>query len=228
MSKKIIVLLMAAVLSFSIIGCGKNNNATSTVNNEMTNDSKQEDNEVEKDDGSSNEDDKKELNAQSIDGLTLTANSMIEPVKGDRTKDNVADENGEYFADGSNIVKASDYKKIVVNIDIKNDTDKVVKMSKFYWGAELQDGYELNQTINGDEEDVQVQSKSNGKYEFYFTVKNDINADKIKLSYLWIKNEDEFSKLMQDPNVATTSQEEAKEKYKDIFTSIELETDIQN
>lgn len=216
--KNIIVLLVAMVLSLSIVGCSKSADSSSksvdTTKQEQTQETKKE--EV-----------KKELNTQTVEGLTLTVTSKIQAIKGDRTKDNTADDKGEYFADGSNIVKASDYKKIVINVDVKNDTDKVVQMTKFYWGAELQDGYKLNQMITGDEKDVQVQAKSNGTYQFDFTVKKDVKADKIKLTYLWVKNENEFNKLMKDPNASKMSEEEVKAKYKDVFTGIDLEADIQ-
>lgn len=213
---------MSFLIIFSIVGCNKTSNSTNNTD-AVKNDIKQEETKPTNNSG----DVKKNSNTQIVDGLTLSATAKIQSVKGDRTKDNVADENGEYIADGSNIVKAADYKKIVVSVDIKNDTDKAVQINPFYWGAELQDGYKLERAIEGDEKEDQIQSKSNGKYEFYYIVKNDIKADKIKLSYLWVKNEEEFKKLINDPNLSKMSEQEAKEKYKDVFTSIKLETDIQ-
>jgi len=170
---------------------------------------------------------KKELNTQTIDGLTLTVASKIEAIKGDRTKDDVGKENGEYIADGSDVVKAIDYKKIAISVNVKNNTDRTIPMSAFYWGAELQDGYKLNQTITGNQKDSQIQSKTNGKYEFYYTVKKDIKADKINLTYLWVKNEEEFKKIMADPNLSKMSEKEAKEKYKNVYTGFKLVADIQ-
>lgn len=209
MLKKVVVLLISAVVSFSIIGCSKNSDNTSKAV-----------------DNKKQEQVKKGLNTQTVDGLTLTINSRIEQVKGDRTKDNYSDDKGEYFAKGSDIVKAADYKNIVVEMDIKNDTSRSIEINPLYVSAELQDGYKLSNNIDGSQED-QVQSKATGKYKFSFVVKNDIKADKVKLSYLWIKNEEEFKKLVQDPNVSKMSEEEAKEKYKDVYTNIKFETDIQ-
>lgn len=216
MLKKVIILLVATVVSFSVVGCSKNNSSTST-SKEVVNNSKQE---------NKKEEVENKLNTKTVDGLTLTINAKIEPIKGDRTKDNYGDDNGEYFAKGSDIVKASDYKNIVVEMDIKNDTNKSIKINPYNISAELQDGYELTANMSGKQED-QVQSNGKGKYKLSFVVKNDIKADKIKLSYLWVKNEDEFSKLMRDPNMNKLSQKEALEKYKDIFTEFKLETNIQ-
>lgn len=215
--KKILFLALSLILVFSLSACGKSDSKNGD-NTQAT--SKQQDQ------TKKNEESKKDSNTQAVDGLTLTVNSKIEAVKGDRTKDNVADENGEYIADGSDIVKAADYKKVVVSVDIKNDTDKAVQMNSFNWGAELQDGYKLKQTITGDTKDAQVQSKSTGKYDFYYVVKNDVKAEKIKLTYLWVKNDTEFKKIISDPNNSKLSEKEAKEKFKDVYTSVELETDI--
>jgi hypothetical protein len=217
--KYLVSVLVTLVVAISLLGCSKNDKATSN-DNVSKNDTKQ----VE----TKTEGEEKKLNVQTVDGLTLTVTSKIQPVKGDRTQDNVADENGQYIADGSEIVKASDYKKIVINVDIKNDTDKSIQMNAFTWGAELQDGYKLKKTITGDDKSEQIQSKSNGKYEFYYNIKNDIKAEKIKLSYLWIKNEDEFKKVISDPNVSKMTEQEVKEKYKDVFLNIKLQADIQN
>lgn len=220
--KKSLVIISIIILTFSFAGCSSNKSketkATSSSSSTSIEVIKEEVKKVEA---------KKELNTQTIDGLTLTVTSKIEAIKGDRTKDNVGDTNGEYIAVGSDIVMANGYKKIEVFVDIKNDTDKTVQMGVFYWGAELQDGYKLNQTITGDQKDDQVQSKSNGKYEFYYTVKNDIKADKLKLTYLWVKNEDEFKKLVADPNTSKMSEQEATKKYKDVYIGLKFETDIQ-
>lgn len=170
----------------------------------------------------------KDSSTQTADGLTLAITSAkTEAVKGDRTADNHMQENGEYFADGSNVVKAADYKQITVDVDIKNDTGKTIQAGPFYWGAELSDGYKLQQNVPGNSKsDSQVQSKGTGKCELYFVVKNDAKTDKLNLTYLWVKNEEEFKKLMSDPRAAQMTEQEAKEKYKDVYTGIKLTTDI--
>lgn len=218
MKKKLLSIVLIGVMAVSLIACGDKSNtstngstgskatATDTAKNET----------------------KEEANTKTVDGLTLNATAKIETVKGDRTKDNVADKNGEYFADGSNIVKASDYKNIVVDIDVKNDTDKVVNLNSLNFSGELQDGYKLKTHISltGDKQDDQVQSKASGKCQVSYIVKNDIKTDKIKLTYLWVKNKEEFAKLIKDPNISKISEKEAKEKYKDVFTTIKLQADI--
>ncbi|SHJ99799.1 hypothetical protein SAMN02745163_03035 [Clostridium cavendishii DSM 21758] len=209
--KKMLISLMLVCSIATLVGCGSTS-AKETSSNKET----------------KKEDVKKEANTKTVYNLTLTANAKIEPVKGDRTKDNVAQENGEYFANGSDVVKATDYKDIVVDVDAKNDTDKVISLSEINFGAELQDGYKLkgNISLTGNKQEDQVQSKSNGKYTLHYFVKNDTKAEKLKLTYLLIKNKDEFNNLIKDPNITKMSKEEVAEKYKDVFTSIELETDI--
>ncbi|MEW8956513.1 hypothetical protein [Clostridium sp.] len=211
--KKILSILLVLSLGLGVTACGKKEE-DKTVN--ATSETKQE----------AKKENKKTVNSKEVDGLKLTANAKIEAVKGDRTKDNVAAENGEYIADGSNIVKAEDYKKIAITIDVENNTDRVVELGPFNWQAELQDGYKLTQKITGKEKDSQIQSKTNGKHEFNYVIEKNVKAEKIKLSYLWIKNSDEFKKLIQNPEMAKMSEEEAMEKHKDIFSKIVVECDI--
>lgn len=214
--RKIISFLLIGVLTLSLTACGTSK-STDTNSKSTT-----------KEATSTKPAASKDSSTQTVDGLTLTITSAkAEAVKGDRTADNKAQSGGEYFANGSNIVKAADYKQIIVDADIKNDTDKTIQTGPFYWGAELSDGYKLQQASNSNSKsDSQVQSKGTGKCELCFVVKNDVKADKMNITYLWVKNEDEFKKLMSDPKVAQMTEQEAKEKYKDVYTGIKLTADI--
>lgn len=224
-NKKIAAILVALFTVISVTGCSKKGDAAINTNIPK-NENKTED--AKSPDAKGEEQTNKASNTQSLDGLTLTVSAKIQPVKGDRTKDNIGDVKGEYFANGSDIAKASDYNEIVIIVDVKNDTSKVVQIGVHNWGAELQDGYKLTGNTTGNDPDDQVQSKSSGKYELHYAVKKDIKAEKIKLTYLWVKNQEEFKKTINDPNIAKMSALEVREKYKDIFANILLETDIQN
>lgn len=222
-NKKVTSIIIMLLTAASLYGCNQKNDSVGNTASPK-NETKQE----ETKNSNKSEETKVTANTQTVDGLTLTVNAKIGTVKGDRTKDNVGDEKGEYIADGSDIVKASDYKSIIINVDIKNDSDRVAELSQLYWSGELQDGYKLNNTLLDDGKDSQIQAKTSGKYEFQFLVKKDIKAEKIKLDYLWIKNTDEFQKLIQDPSVSQLTQQEVAEKYKDVFSTIKLQTDIKN
>lgn len=217
MKRKYLIMISILILAINLIGCSKgevkNANSSEATGTEIK---KEEKKEIQK-----------KSNTQTIDGLTLTANAKIEPVIGDRTADNYGEEKGEYFAIGSDIVKASDYKNIAVNLNVENNTDKSVKIDPYFIAASLQDGYELNKNIKFSEDDDQFQSKSSGEYKFGIIIKKDIKADKINIAYTWIKDEEEFKKLMQDPKVSKMSEEQVDKKYKDIFSQFNLEVDMQ-
>jgi hypothetical protein len=226
--KKIILGAATFVIAIFIVGCSKGSNPANASNTSTDNTKKREA--------------KGDTSKQTVDGLTLSASAKIGAVKGNRSKDNVADDNGEYIADGSDIVKAADYKSIIVDIDIKNDSDRVADLSQLY--VVLQDGYKLNSTITGIEKDIQiqakisdryeskflvkkdiqVQAKTAGKYEFKFLLKKDIKTEKLNFNCEWIKNNDEFQKLKStDPSIHYPPG-----YNKDIFESIGLSCDIKN
>lgn len=98
LKKKMLVLAICLAALLVVVGCGNDNAVT-------------------------NEPEKPEQTASNfykygtpvaVDNVVFTiTEGAINPVKGDRTEDNYADENGEYFALGGDIVKAADYEQIV-------------------------------------------------------------------------------------------------------------------
>lgn len=214
--RKIILFLLIGTLALGLTACGASK-STGSNNKAAT-----------KETSNTKSAAAKDSNTQTVDGLALTITSAkADAVKGDRTANNYAQENGEYFANGSDTVKAADYKKIVVDVDIKNDADKAIQTSPSNWGAELQDGYKLQiDTSKNGKSDDQVQAKGTGKCELNFIVKKDIKTDKINVTYLWIKNSDEFAKIVSDPKNAQLTEQQANAKFKDVYSSFKLTADI--
>jgi CDGSH-type Zn-finger protein len=161
------------------------------------------------------------------DGLKLEASATIGTVKGDRTQDNVADDNGEYFANGSDIVKATDYKDIIVAVTADNKTDKTVDIGQGNWSGQLSDGYKLEQNINlaDTPEAVQIQPNHQGTATLHFIVKKDVDTKVIKLEYTLIKDEEQFQKLISEA-MNGGNETELKSKYGNSFETFELETEI--
>lgn len=119
-----------------------------------------------------------------FDNIVFTiTEGTINPVKGDRTEDNYADENGEYFGLGSDIVKAADYEQIEFSVIIENKSDKAIYFSEVGWEAVLPDGYKLEHiTVEGK---IGEQIPSNYKAEGKVIVVKEkaIQTDQLKLTY---------------------------------------------
>lgn len=129
--------------------------------------------------------------------ITLTHLS-IAPAKGDRTQDNVQDDNGEYFAIGSDIVKAADYEQLVLTVKIENNTDKALTFSEMGWSATLPDGYKIKSVKGEGKLRDQVASKSTGEGKLTIIREKAVNADKINLTYQLMDYNDEWRKAMPD------------------------------
>lgn len=210
--KKILCIIVFTLLCISVVGCGNTTKSssiqTNTKNQEVKQNKQQLKNEVQK------------------DGLKFTATAKTGDVKGDRTEDNIAAENGEYFADGSDIVKVSDYKDIIVNVNADNKTNKTIDLSQMYWKAELSDGYKLDNTMSGLEKDVQIQPSNQGTAELHFIVKKDVNVKTIKLEFTNVKDEDKYKNMILDA-INGMNEEQLKTKYKDTYEIYNLEVNIE-
>lgn len=100
MKRKIIAVILTAFTFVGLVSCS--NSKTHSNTNEVV---------AQEINGDSNP------NEKTKDGVKLILESVTkQPVKGDRTQDNVAEDNGEYFANGSDIAKAIDYEYITVKI----------------------------------------------------------------------------------------------------------------
>jgi starvation-inducible outer membrane lipoprotein len=213
----IIFIMMASLL---ITGCGST--PAKTTNNEKPNVQQT------KEQKTQQQPVKQEIkNVVEKDGLKFEAAATIDTVKGDRTADNVADDNGEYFANGSDIVKAADYKDVVVTVTADNKRDKTIDIGQTNWSAELSDGYKLEQDINLADmpEDVQIQPNHQGSVALHFIVKKDVDTKAIKLEYTLVKDEEKFQKLISE-SMNGGNEEELKSKYGDSFETFELEAEI--
>ncbi|MFL0268021.1 hypothetical protein [Candidatus Clostridium radicumherbarum] len=217
--KKIILGATTLVIAIFIVGCSNGSNHANSSYTSTVNTKKQE---IKIDTFKQTVD----TSNQTVDGLTLSVNAKIGVVKGDRTKDNVAHDNGEYIANGSDIVKAADYKSIIVDIDIKNDRDNAADLR--YLNGALQDGYKTNSTITVDGYNIQIQAKTSGKYEFKFLVRKDIITENLNLYYLWIKNKDEYQKLIQNASMMNPTIHYMAKDNRDIFEYIRLSCYINN
>ena len=170
--------------------------------------------------------------ATPVDGISIAVTGLrVQSPKGDRTKDNFARENGEYFADGSDIVKASDYNQIAISIEIENNTDKVINTSLSGWQAKLQDGYKLkglsyykDGTITNPMEIKQVASHNNVKATLCCTIEKTISIKEIDLTYNYLDYNDEWSKAIGE----AISGKLTKEDYEKKFTPVPINWNLEN
>ncbi|MBA2906925.1 DUF4352 domain-containing protein [Clostridium saccharobutylicum] len=196
--KKIISIAICGALTFGLIGC------ESIIPN--TNSTKQD----------SKQQEETSSNTNTVDGIKFTVNSVSkEPVKGDRTKDNVAAKNGEYFAKGSTNVKASDYEYIVIGLKIENTTNKAIALSKYGWSAEMKDGYKLKDNTISDDLKGQIASNNYVEGQVKVLAEKKLNVKEFKLKYNIIDYTN-FDKMLSDA-VSGKSESECKSKYPELF-----------
>lgn len=152
-------------------------------------------------------------------GATKTANSVTlnkmkvtigqvkrESVVGDRTADNVGKANGDYFADGSKILKTSDYEYIVIPIKVENKSNKAMTFAPtnsinyndmgFY--AKMADGYKLEPIIAGDELTKQVPSNYTFSSDIRILHKKTLTVNKFTLYYLLVDYGDALNNYISE------------------------------
>lgn len=166
---------------------------------------------------------KQGLNSVSVkNGLTMTATATIGVIKGDRTKDNYADPNGDYFADGSNIVKTSEYKSILVKVAIKNNGPKTVDVSSYNWMAELADGYKLTSNMG---DTIQIQPGKTGEVELIYYVKNSAELKAVKVTFVHVVNREKYNEMYSEA-LKGVGKAELEKKYGDSYKIYILKTNI--
>lgn len=138
-----------------------------------------------------------------------------EQVKGDRTQDNVSQDNGEYFANGSDIAKAIDYEYIIVKIKIENSTDNALTLSKNGWSAEMEDGYKLKNYTLSQEFNGQVASHNFAEGEIKILVEKKSNVQNFELSYNLL-DYNNFDKMVSDA-ISGKSEAQCKKDYPELF-----------
>lgn len=198
--KKKISALLCGLMVFSLVGCG---GATSASDSETK--------------GSVNQEAAKENpNEKTVDGVKFTiSNISRENVKGDRTQDNVSSENGEYFANGSKTVKASDYEYIVVNIKVENTTDKAISLSQYGWLAQMKDGYKLKNKIVSDNLKEQMPSNYSVDGQVKVLAEKKLAVKQFELKYNLIDYAN-MGKMVKD-SISGKSEADCKIAYPELF-----------
>lgn len=199
MKKKIIAIILTTFAVINLISCSNSNS---------NNDTKEATAQETKVDSNPNE--------KTVDGVKfILEGATKEPVKGDRTNDNVADNNGEYFAIGSKEVKAADYEYIVVNLKIENTTDKAIALSKYGWSAKMKDGYKLKDDTASDELKGQIASHNYVEGQVKILAEKKLNVKEFELKYNLIDYTN-FDKMVSDA-ISGKSEDECKKKYPELF-----------
>jgi hypothetical protein len=199
MKRKIIAVILTAFTFVGLVSCS--NSKTDSNTNEVV---------AQKINGDSN------LNEKTKDGVKLILESVTkQPVKGDRTQDNVVEDNGEYFANGSDIAKAIDYEYITVKIKIENSTDKAITLSENGWSAKMEDGYRLKNCTLSKELKEQIASNNFIDGEVKILAQKKLNVQNFELSYNLIDYTN-FDKMVSDA-ISGKSENQCKREYPELF-----------
>lgn len=199
MKRKIIAVILTAFTFVGLVSCS--NSKTDSNTNEVV---------AQEINGDSNP------NEKTKDGVKLILESVTkQPVKGDRTQDNVVEDNGEYFANGSDIAKAIDYEYITVKIKIENSTDKAITLSENGWSAKMEDGYRLKNCTLSKELKEQIASNNFIDGEVKILAQKKLNVQNFELSYNLIDYTN-FDKMVSDA-ISGKSENQCKRDYPELF-----------
>lgn len=199
MKRKIIAVILTAFTFVGLVSCS--NSKTDSNTNEVV---------AQEINGDSNP------NEKTKDGVKLILESVTkQPVKGDRTQDNVVEDNGEYFSNGSDIAKAIDYEYITVKIKIENSTDKAITLSENGWSAKMEDGYRLKNCTLSKELKEQIASNNFIDGEVKILAQKKLNVQNFELSYNLIDYTN-FDKMVSDA-ISGKSENQCKRDYPELF-----------
>ncbi|EJW14285.1 hypothetical protein M5X00_31830 [Paenibacillus alvei] len=162
------------------------------------------------------------------DGITVEVTSAtLEEIKGDRTKDNYRDDNGEYFANGSNIVKAADYRNLVLKVKYTNGRKTDINFPKLpiAWTITLPGGekekdtrlYTIGKNLTG-----KVKKNSTVEDTITLLVKKPAKKDGFVLTYSLLDYNDEFNNAINGVMSGKISKKEWDKKYKKKFTPVDM------
>lgn len=149
-----------------------------------------------------------------VDDVVFTITECsVASIEGDRTKDNVAEENGEYFAIGSDIVKVADYEQVELSIMIENKKDKAITFSEVGWEAKLPDGYKLeNITVEG-KIGEQMPSNYKGEGKIVIVKEKAIKAETMQLTYNLMDYNEEWKEAIWKAVAGEMTEEQYKNKF---------------
>jgi len=219
--KKLISILLFAALVISLSACSSNDKYVNSVNSD-----------------SSSSTMSTVQSTTSSETVSSTTNSILdsvsmkvieakkESVVGDRTAENVGKDNGEYFADGSDIVKAADYENITITIQVDNKSNKAITFSQMGWSAVMPDGSKLDKiTVDGDIEG-QIPSNYSGTSKILILAKKSLNISSFKLSYNLMDYNDEWNAALSDLMQNGLTEEQFNAKYDNKFVSKKIDFDV--
>lgn len=159
-----------------------------------------------------------------VDGVTITLVDVhFSEVVGDRTEDNFAEENGEYFANGSDILKASDYEWIDISVKVENNSGQAINFSEMGWIAKLPDGYKLNDITATGKLKEQIPSNYTAEEKVSILKEKAIKADSMVVTYNFLDYNEEWNQAIWGAIQGTVTEEEFNEK----FTIQEIDFEIQ-
>ncbi|MCC0654729.1 hypothetical protein [Clostridioides sp. ES-S-0001-03] len=194
--KKTLLLIAVCLLSIGLVAC------SSTSYNKNANDATKKE---------------KKANENEVDGIKITVKDVTkEDVKGDINEDGSFNESGEYFSDGIEKKKASEYVYEVVNVEVENKTGKAVKLFQTGWNAVGTDGYEFKDIKVTDKLDNQ-QVPANYKFDAQvkILVEKNMNVKEIVLKY----NLKDYSRLFEAMEFANqgASKSDVEKKFPELY-----------
>lgn len=206
--KKILVLSLIALLSLT--GCAGETHAPENSTEVSTNNSS----EMAKDASKETLEEAAVQEESKLTNVKIISSEVSVPV-GDRTADNVGQENGEYFAIGSDIVKCSDYINAHIVVELTNNRDELFTTNSMAWSAEMEDGYKLSFN-NNDYSNIQIQSGSTANIELDILKEKSVKGDKIILNYRDINYDDTYTEFFQKA-LSGASEADLKKDYPQFF-----------
>lgn len=156
-----------------------------------------------------------EAPSQTADGIVYTITKVeLKDVVGDRDADNYSVENGDYFAMGSDLVKSSDWKEIVVSYAIDNTTDAAFGYATIMWEGRLSDGYVVKFDSNLMDFDL-MQVPSNGQKEVQVSayIESSIAVSELQLTYHHLDYSEQFFTDFGKVMAGEMGQKEYESKY---------------
>lgn len=208
------------LLCLCLVGCGNQPSSviTDSPKNEVV-DKQTSSPEVKED----KKEEQKEEQKNEYPTAVVISTEIGQPV-GDRTADNVGQENGDYFAIGSDIVPCADYDSIHVTAQLTNTAAELLNTSAVAWSAKMEDGYELGLFQDGMGLSLmyegtlgkQIQSNSTETVEFDIYKKKDVKGNKIVLSYRDINYGDKYNEMMKMA-FSGSSEEDCKKVFPEFF-----------